>query len=66
MFDGYSVRTSVCLIKDQSLNSIHNRVLVVSCLGRQALHLEEVSTVRGSGWVNDQQTRLLLILEPES
>jgi hypothetical protein len=29
-----------------------------------AVHLEEVSTVRGSGWVNDRGAKSLLILDP--
>jgi hypothetical protein len=28
--------------------------------------LEEVSTVRGSGWVDDQHAILLMILNPET
>jgi hypothetical protein len=29
------------------------------------LPLEEVSTVRGSGWVDDQYAKLLMILNPD-
>jgi hypothetical protein len=34
-------------------------------IGPTAFPLEEVSTVRGSGWVDDQHAILLLILKPE-
>ncbi len=38
--------------------------MVVLCLKLRALHLDRVSTVRGSGWVDDQHVILLMILNP--
>jgi len=37
----------------------------VALLKVRALHLDTVSTVRGSGWVDDQHVILLMVLNPQ-